>query len=111
MRRGYLLPKGCKDLIDVLNLKSQPKAELPPFHYKSKVPRETGAPVLPILGEITVTEPMTVADLATVLKQKPYLIVADLLELGVFASVNQEIPFEMIARVAQKHGYIAKKAP
>lgn len=110
MKRGYLLPEGCKDLIDVLNLKVQHNPELPPILQKTKTAAGGPLPILPILGEIIVPDTMTVADLAMALKQKPFHIVADLMELGLFATAEQQLPFDMIARVAQKHGYIAKRA-
>jgi translation initiation factor IF-2 len=109
MKRGYLLPQGCKDLIDVLNLKLQPKPELPPILQQPKIPATGPFPILPILGELIVPEHMTVRDLAEGLKQKPFKIIADLMELGSFANVNQEISFKLIAKVAQKYGYIAKR--
>jgi hypothetical protein len=112
MRRGYLLPPGCKDLIDVLNLTGQPKSELPPVFQNPKLPATGPSPVLPILvGEILVPEHMILRELAEALKQKPFKIIADLMELGIFANVNQEIPFKAIAQVAQKYGYIAKRSP
>ena len=111
MKRGYLLPPGCKDLIDALNLKSPPKPELPPILQKPKIKASSSLPVLPIVGELLVPDMMTVAMLAKALKQKAYYIVADLMEMGLFASAHQQLPFDTIAKVAQKYGYIAKKAP
>src|SRR5436190_11388791 len=104
MKRGYLLPEGCKDLIDVLKLKFQPEAELPPIYFKPN--KKAAGPVVPILGEILVPEMMTVRELADALKQKPFYIIADLMEMGVFANGNQKISFDLIARIAQKHGYL-----
>jgi hypothetical protein len=102
MKRSYLLPEGCKDLIDVLKPKVQHKQELPS--------RKAPAPLPPIIGEMTVEEHMTVSELAGVLKQKPFLIVADLMENGVFATVHQRIDFDVIAQVVRRYGYTAKKA-
>ena len=53
---------------------------------------------------------MTVRELAEALKQKPFKIIADLMELGTFANVDQEVSFKVIAKVAQKYGYIAKRS-
>ena len=87
MKRGYLLPDGCKDLIDVLKPKVQHTA-----------------------AEMIVTSEMTVTELAAALAQKPFRIIADLMELGVFANVNQQLDFDTISRVVRKYGFIAKRA-
>jgi hypothetical protein len=44
------------------------------------------------------------------LSQKPFQIVADVMQLGVFATVKQTLDFEIISRVARKYGFIAKRA-
>jgi hypothetical protein len=98
-KRDYLLPEGGKDLIDVLRLNVQPVQEQP--SALRSLP--------PIIGEMTVADKMTVADLATLLKQKPFKIIADLMELGVFANVHETIVFEAIAQVVRRYGYAAKK--
>lgn len=102
MKRGYLLPEGCKDLIDVLKPKVQRGA--PPMQPA------TPASLPPIVGEMTVAAQMTVSELATALAQKPFRIIADLMEIGVFANVKQELDFETISRVARKYGFTAKRA-
>jgi hypothetical protein len=99
-KRGNLLPEGCKDLIDVLRLKE-----------KSHEPLLRTSPSLPpIIGEIIIPEHTTVSQLASLLNLKPFQIVADLMELGVFANVHNELTFKTIARIARKYGYTAKQA-
>ncbi len=99
-KRNYLLPEGCKDLIDV----AKPKVR--PVQRKPAAPR----PLPPIIGELTVTDQMTVGGLASVLKKKPFQIIADLMEFGVFVNLKQHVDFEMISKVLRKYGYTAKKA-
>jgi hypothetical protein len=101
-KRGYLLPKGCKDLIDVLKLEAQ--------HHPGHPQTPLASPFPLIAGALIVPEKMTVLELATLLKQKPFKIIADMMETGIFASVNQQIDFGVIARVAKKYGYTAMKA-
>src|SRR2546426_8290078 len=103
-KRDYLLPKGCKDLIDVLNLEKQQKRhmplqpwKLPPITDDILVFEKTSVP--PITGEILVSEKTSVRELAALLDQKPFKVVADLMELGVFASVNGELDFDTVSRV------------
>lgn len=102
MKRGYLLPNGCKDLSDVLKLKVQSATATP--HRRSSL-----ASLPPVTGEMTVPSRMTVKELAETLNQKPFQIVGDLMEIGVLATVSQQIDFETISRVARKYGYTAKK--
>ncbi len=98
-KRDYLLPKGCKDLIDVLKLEAQQKKE--DAWQPHQLP--------PITGELLVSEQTSVRELAALLDRKPFVIIADLMELGLFANVNQPLDFESVSRVLRKYGYTAKK--
>jgi len=100
-KRGYLLPDGCKDLIDVLTSKA-PAKPLTTFPSTTPLP--------PIVGEVTVAERMTIRELAALLKQKPFQIIADLIELKVLANMDQELSFDLISQVVRRYGYTAKGA-
>lgn len=138
MGRGYLLPAGCKDLIDVLNLKSgqsqlhpaqlidlsKLKLKLSPpqlnqlldalkklkqqLEPKQPFPSPP-APLPPIKGEMVVPAETTAAQLAALLGQKPFQIVADVMDLGFFVTANDPLSFEIIFSVARKHGFFAIK--
>jgi translation initiation factor IF-2 len=54
---------------------------------------------------ITLKPPITVRDLAEALKRKPFQIIADLMELGVFATVNQAVEEPIAQQVCAKHGF------
>ena len=116
-KRGYLLPEGCKDLIDALRLKRKPErpypfiiGELsflkPDFRAATALPK----PPPPIIGELKLPGKMTARELAEMLKQKPFKIVADLMQLGIFATASQQIPFGAIIKVARLYGYTVKRA-
>jgi hypothetical protein len=116
-KRDYLLPKGCKDLIDVLNLQelgilpvswpeTRPKLGTVP------VPWPPGQPTillhqLPV--ELLIPEGTTVGEFAAMLGQKPFKIIADLMQLGAFAIGKQLVDFEAIRTVARKYGFEAKR--
>ena len=89
MKRGYLLPNGCKDLIDVL------KPGPAPFGHQSLSPKP--------LSEMTVSAQMTVRELVEALGQKPFKNICDL--------TNQQLRAncEHANRVARKDGFIVKK--
>jgi hypothetical protein len=142
--RGYLLPPGCKDLIDVLNLKQQapgnsdwmmdalkPKprpVKLSPSKFdlflealkQSKLSllnqeskqslAEQAAALPPIVGEIMVPAETTVLQLAVLLGQKPFQIIHDVAELGLFVFPKDRLSFEIISKVARKHGFLAVRS-
>lgn len=53
---------------------------------------------------ITIKPPIVVRELAEQLKQKPFKIIADLMEVGVFANVNQAIDEKIAVQVCAKYG-------
>ncbi len=62
-------------------------------------------PVLPANAQvITLKPPIVVRELAEALKQKPFKIIADLMEAGVFATVNQAIEEKTAVQVCAKYG-------
>lgn len=81
----------------------------------SRQPVVAGRPVPPRPGapspaealsgeEIIVKPPITVRELAEVLKRKPFQVIADLMELGIFANVNQSLEADVAQRVAARRG-------
>lgn len=54
---------------------------------------------------ITIKPPIVVRELAEQLKQKPFKIIADLMEVGVFANVNQAIDEAVAQKVCAKYGF------
>jgi hypothetical protein len=130
MQRGYLLPEGCKDLIDVLKQPMQPPSRQPArlvdisnlkqlaeflklIKFKPQQPQpvlQSPAPLPPIIGEIVITDQTPASKLAALLGQKLFQIIADVMELGVFATATQPLSFEIISRVARKYGFMAIKA-
>ena len=79
----------------------------PPFREAAK-PAAPAAPkfVAPETGEIiTIKPPIVVRDLANALKQKPFIIIGDLMKLGVFATVNQAIDEKIARQICAKYGF------
>ncbi len=74
----------------------QPQTGNRPGANKSDLPSD--APV------ITMKPPIVVRDLAEQLKRKPFQLIADLMELGVFANVNQAVEEDIAKRLCAKHG-------
>src|SRR5215831_13101253 len=126
--RGYLLPNGCKDLIDVIRLQGPPRTEisLKPLplnlgHFSklslAKLQKKIflkpvwTPPKQPPMtkGDLLVSNHTTVRELAALLGQKPFKIIADAMELGIFANVTQPLGFEVVSQIAAKYGYTAKR--
>jgi hypothetical protein len=129
-QRSYLLPPGCKDLIDVLRLQELVQdAGLPPLHSgqaaitgaetfskvwkldKTKL-KAKPAVSLPDPGfflEVQLGERVTVQFLVSVLGRKPVQILSDLMDLGVFVSEDATINFEDAAKVLRKYGLKARQ--
>ncbi len=62
--------------------------------------------VPPTTGQlITLKPPIIVRDLAEQLKRKPFQLIADLMEAGVFANVNQSIDEDVAQRICAKYNF------
>lgn len=130
MKRGYLLPPGCKDLADVLKHKQQPVQgdvfhSLPQISEKhwtvyipvSKKFGTTYDPTLkfwkppatlpPLKGQIFIPPHTTVRKLADLLGQKPFQIIGELMKMGMFATVDFLLDFKTISKVARMYGFTA----
>ena len=81
-------------------------AQKPPAGQKSAEPQVAAAKiVLPADARIiSIKPPIVVRELADQLKQKPFKIIADLMESGVFANVNQAIDEAVAQRICAKYG-------
>jgi translation initiation factor IF-2 len=81
------------------------KTVIPPKGPPTK-PAEAGPKfALPADAQvITIKPPIVVRELADQLKQKPFKIIADLMEVGVFANVNQAIDETTAQKVCAKYG-------
>lgn len=67
---------------------------------------EPARPQLPADAQvITIKPPIMVRELAEQMKQKPFVIIGDLMKLGVFATVNQAIDEATAQKVCAAHGF------
>ncbi|MFO1487205.1 MAG: translation initiation factor IF-2 [Verrucomicrobiota bacterium] len=73
-------------------------------------PARSGPPAAPKISlpadaqVISIKPPIVVRELAEQLKQKPFKIIADLMEAGVFATVNQAIDEAIAQKICAKYG-------
>ena len=80
------------------------KGFVPPPRYGGV---QYGGEPLPITREITVTEGISVKDLAEKLEVRAKDLIATLLMSGIFVTVNQSLDAEMVKDVAAKFGAAA----
>jgi hypothetical protein len=73
-----------------------------PSPPRRRVPRSS----LPDSAEVIIIKPpIIVRELAEQLKQKPFIIIGDLIKLGVFATVNQAIDEKIAQQLCAKYGF------
>ncbi len=94
-----------------------PSLASPPPVVAPTSPAGVGAPVSPAsakdpaesTGEIrtiTLKPPIVVRDLATELGVKPFKLISELMEMGIFASINQSLEEDVASKIAEKRGVI-----
>jgi translation initiation factor IF-2 len=59
---------------------------------------------------IEIPDPVVVRDLASALQQKPFRIIADLMEVGEFVNLHGTVGFDPASKVAWKYGFYARLA-
>jgi translation initiation factor IF-2 len=94
--------RGMRPAMSASRMPAMPAKQAAPAPAKTAQPQivvPEGAPV------IIIKPPIVVRDLAEQMKLKPFKIIADLMELGVFANVNQAIDEATAQRVAAKNGF------
>ena len=72
------------------------------------------APAVPVAtfsqqGDIKIIHmkpPVLVRDFATALGLKPFKLISELMEMGIFASMTQSLDEQVAIRVAEKHGFV-----
>jgi len=82
-----------------------------PAQQPAREPAKPAAPAgpkisLPDSAEVIIIKPpIIVRELAEQLKQKPFIIIGDLIKLGVFATVNQAIDEKIAQQLCAKYGF------
>jgi translation initiation factor IF-2 len=79
----------------------------PPARDQAKSPKPS-APTFTVADTaavIIIKPPIIVRELAEQLKQKPFIIIGDLIKLGVFATVNQAIDEKIAQQLCAKYGF------
>jgi translation initiation factor IF-2 len=67
------------------------------------------APVVTVQGDVKIIHlkpPIVVRDFATALGLKPFKLISEMMEMGIFASMNQNIEESVATKLAEKHGFL-----
>lgn len=89
-----------------------PPVEPEPAPVEEVVPEAPAAPeaAAPVDEKVIhLKPPFTVKDLATAMGIKPFQVISDLMEMNIFASINQNIEADVAAKVCTKHGLTFEK--
>jgi hypothetical protein len=100
----YLLPNGCKDLVDALRLER--KSELPAPTHDAPEPSSSST-TQPLPASITIPDPVIVRDLAAALHMKPHEIIRELMHYNIFATQHAEIEFAKAFSICSDLGVVA----
>jgi translation initiation factor IF-2 len=87
-----------------------PVAEPAPETVAPPLPPGAAAEVLPT-GEklVHLKSPFTVKDLAAAIQLKPFVVIKNLMDIGVFANQNQVIEADVAAKICEIHGWKFEK--
>ena len=107
MKRGYLLSEGCKDLTDVAKIRATTEAMGGKFAWFRKI-LKLMPPQNLVEGTLTISEKISMSELATMLDKEPSPIIAKMMMLGIFP--HEILDFETASEIAQKYGFVAIKA-
>ncbi len=102
-RRGELA--GRSDIRGVRGATAPSGPAIPGAKLPGKKAEPAKIVLPPDAKVISIKPPIVVRELAEQLKQKPFKVIADLMELGVFASVNQSIEEPIAQKVCAKYGF------
>jgi hypothetical protein len=110
MKRGFLLPEGCKDLTDVCwKVKAQGASK----HLPSPQPAHSQGKTVKLKPQkksvVHLPSRVSVRNLAIALGASLPAIIRLLKQMKMFTSVDQKIPFYCAAKVAAKCGFQASK--
>jgi hypothetical protein len=106
-KRDYVLPWGSSL---VPGMKPSKPTDLPSTPDPKPSVQKPLVSSLDQLKWVTIPDLIPLLELARVAGQKPFRLIADLMEHNCFANVKASIDFATAAKVLRKYGIIAKRA-
>ena len=103
----FLLPDGCKDLIDALRLQQRQAEER--RGPAASVALQHSDPPEKLPASVTLLDPVTVGNLASVLHISPYRLIHALMEANIFASLVTELDFKSASVLCSRARVVAQR--
>jgi translation initiation factor IF-2 len=92
---------------------SLPSAKIPSVAPKTFAPQaapaSVGTATVTVTGDVKMIHfkpPVIVRDFATVLGLRPFQLISELMQMGIFASITQSLDEAVASKVAEKHGFL-----
>ena len=101
----FLLPDGCKDLIDALRLNQQSDEAA----SSPDAPSTSFVSPQPLHASIPLADPVVVRDLASALHLKPFEVIHALMQFDVFASMDTQLDFVTASALCSHFGVVATR--
>ncbi len=109
----YLLPDGCKDLIDLLRLQQRQATDagITKIPFPDFFGLATPIPKVPLgsHASVAIPDPIALHDLAEALHLKPFQLIGALMEFNMFATINTELDFATASALCSHFGVTAIK--
>lgn len=104
--RPNVMAGHAPKLAPMPNMGGAPKISLAPMASPTTSSANLSAPTQKTSKQIVkVRPPIVVRDLALVFNVKPFRLISELMEMGVFASMNQTIDEGVAVKLAERHGF------
>ena len=104
----FLLPDGCKDLIDAIRLQASKNKKVE-IYTKITIPDQELPDNLP--ASVELPEFVTVKDLATALHLEAFSVIRTLMHFGLFETINSMLDFKTASLICDYYGVTPHKIP
>jgi translation initiation factor IF-2 len=87
----------------------RPSAPKPISRAPEDAASASAAPAVSVQGDIKIIQfkpPIIVRDFATTLGMRPFQLISELMQMGIFASITQSMDEAIAVKVAEKHGFL-----
>ncbi|OHE84706.1 MAG: translation initiation factor IF-2 [Verrucomicrobia bacterium RIFCSPLOWO2_12_FULL_64_8] len=81
----------------------------PPLPPRPPAPPSAPSVTVTVSGDVKIIQlkpPVIVRDFATALGLKPFKLISELMEMGIFASMNQSVEEAVATQIAERHGFL-----
>jgi translation initiation factor IF-2 len=110
--RGKALPRiGAKKIVPVIEIPAEVISEVPSDSSSLSL-EEVASPEVsdkPEQKVIHIKPPIMIKELAAQMDVKPFKMIHDLMEMNIFASINQSVEPEVAAKLCERYGFVFER--